>query len=313
MGKILWVIVIVIAAVALYNAFTKVGDGFKFESLSYLFKIPSGLNRGATSTISFSVGKVTLPISSTPAPFPAKTPEPPKPTIIPPAGFTLSQLSPYYSQVKIYSISQGDSYNPSRLSIRTGSDYSNNSPINITGWSVKANKGTVLFLPGAVSDFNPLGLTPASDIIFKKGDYANFYSNFSPVGVGFRLNQCMGYLNSIYKFNPSLPNNCPAVYQRSEIITFSGACQNLITSLGGCSVPSANQINSIPAPNEGQCRALLSDRFNYGGCYRYHRGDANFFSNEWQVWINTVMNFDWSHDRLLLLDRNNLLVDEYIY
>ncbi len=304
MGKIFWLIVLIIVAVAIYNVFIRFGSEVKFGNLNSLFRIPSGLNRGVSPAVTVSPGGEKSAV---------KTPVPPKPTITLPAGFTINQLSPYYGQVEIYSASQGDSYAPSRLSIKTSSDYFADSPVNITGWRVKANKGVIFFIPGAVNDFNPSSLNLAADIILRKGDYVNLYSNFSPVGVGFRLNQCAGYLNSINKFNPFLPNSCPAMYNRSEITSFSGACQNLITSLWGCAVPSADQINSIPQSNDDQCRALLLNRFNYRGCYQYHRGDANFFSGEWWVWVNTAMNFDWSHDRLLLLDRNNLLVDEYVY
>lgn len=308
MSKIVWVIVLIIVAVAIYNVFTKLGSGT--ESISALFHIPSGgLYKISTSTSGGSYIKTgntytaPAPVSTNPPVVPAK------PAIVPPSGFTADDLSPYYGQVKFSSVYQGSSYIPSRFSVRT--NYTLSAPIDITGWSVKSNTGNLL-IPGAVSDFNPSSLNQIGDIVLKSGDYVNFYSNFNPIGISFRLNVCTGYLNNTYKFNPPLPKNCPTMYKPSEIATFSGACQNLIKSLGGCSTPSADKINSVPGPNDAECRAVLN-RFNYGGCYNYHRNDANFFSNEWDVWIMNQMNFDWSHDRLLLFDRNNLLVDQYIY
>jgi hypothetical protein len=193
--------------------------------------------------------------------------------------------------------------------VRAG--YSIAGPINITGWSVKSNKGTLSF-PKAVNDYNPSGLSPNGDIILNKNDFVVFYSNYSPIGTGLRLNKCTGYLNSSVSFNPRLPNNCPSMYERSEISSFSGACQNLMSSLWGCAVPNPDQVNLLPY-SDTDCRVLLSNRLNYNGCYSRFHNEADFLSNEWRVWLRTQFNFDWAHDDLRLFDRNGLLVDQYVY
>ena len=310
MGKIFWFIVIIIMAIALYSAFAGLKGGVKLENLSGLLKLPSGLNRGATTTLSLSVGgknyiNANKPIST------SSPNQPPKPAIIPPVGFSLGQLSPYYGQVELTSFSLGNSTNPSRITVRSGALMA--VPVDIRGWSVEGNRNVKILIPGAVGDYIPSSLVSGSNLFLNKGETANFYSNYSPIGVGLKLNECTGYLNNTAKFLPELPKNCPAIYDKSEIINFSGTCQNLITSIRSCGVPTSDQINSVPKPDESQCRSILTGRTTYQSCYSRHRNDVNFFSKEWRVWVQSAMNFDPGHDRLLLFDRNGLLVDEYVY
>ncbi len=308
MGKILWIIVLIVVAVAVYNVFTHFGSSWRFESISGVLRFPS-FNNATSSYSPPSGGNNYNQNRSNRNPVSTGSVQPPKPAVNPPAGFSVSQLSPYYGQVKIGHPSQGGSFNPSQFSIRA--DYSLTAPVNITGWSVKSNNG-ILFFPKAVSDYSPSGLAPNRDIALSKNEYVNFYSNFSPVGTGLRMNKCTGYLNNSIKFNPQLPNNCPSMYERSEIAAFSGACQSLILSLWGCSVPTPDQINLLPY-SDTECRAILLNRLNYDSCYSRYHNDADFFSNEWRVWLQSQFNFDWTHDRLQLFDRSGLLVDQYIY
>ncbi len=295
-----------IVVVAVYNVATNLGKNIKVESVAGLFRIPSGLQHGASSTFAFGgIGSVRVT-----NPAPVVTPGlSAKPAITPPEGFSLNQLSPFYGQVRIGNVSPENFPNSGQFSL--GANYSTNTSIDITGWHVKSNRGDVR-VSTAVGDYKPFGMTPSTDIILKNGEYVNFSTNYSPISISFRLNECTGFLNNTYQFNPALPANCPAMYDRSEITSFSGACQNIVLSLGNCSAPTANQINSLPSYNEDSCKVFL-DRFNYSTCYSRHRGDANFFNNEWRVWLSGQTGFNVSHDRLLLLDNNGLLVDQYIY
>ena len=311
MGKIFWLIVIIIMAVALHGAFTGLKGGVKFENLSAIFKLPSGL-RITTTTVNVSVGvggknyaNGDKPISVSPSN------QPPKPVIIPPVGFDLGQLSLYYGQVELTSFSLGNSINPSRLDMRSAASIA--ASIDIRGWSVEGNLNVRILIPGAVGDYIPSGLVSDNNLLLNKSETVSFYSNYSPIGVGLKLNECTGYLNNTAKFIPELPRNCPAIYDKSEIINFSGTCQNLITSVRSCGVPTSDQINSVPKPDESQCRSILTGRTNYQSCYNRHRNDINFFAKEWRVWIQSAMNFDSGHDRLLLLDKDGFLVDEYVY
>jgi hypothetical protein len=291
---------LIIVAVAIYNVFTKFSSGVKFESISGLFRIPSGLYRSNTSTPSgFSVNSsANNSTSST------------KPAVTPPAGFTVNDLSPYYGQVKIGSVYYGSSWGYSQFTLSAG--YSLTKPIDITGWHLKSNAGYVL-VPTAVSNYNPGGTSPSADIVLNSNQHVNFYSNVSPLVTNLRMNKCIGYLNNTYKFNPPMPNNCPSLYSRSEISSFSGACQNLIISLWSCSTPDPDDLNKLSAYSDQACKNFINSRFSYNGCYNYHKNDADFLSNEWRVWLSGLLNFDPSHDKIDLFDRSGLLVDEYIY
>ncbi len=311
MGKILWIIIIIVVAFALYKTFTQLSGSFKFESLSSIIKLPSlpGASTTTNPVPSAVTGNNGAAVNNPP---PANQPpsEPVKPQIVPPPGFSVDQLSPFYSQVRIGSVSAGDFYNPSQFSLSVNSPLKD--PIDITGWNLKSSNGDVL-IPEAISDYNPSGFASNADILLKNGDYVNFYNSPSPILANLRLNECMGYLNNLYKFNPALPNNCPTPYERQEILSFSGLCQNIILSTNNCSMPAAQQLNNLATYSDQTCKSFINERFSYNGCYQYSHNNANFFSNEWMIWLNGAIILDKNHDLVLLFDKAGLLVDRYYY
>jgi hypothetical protein len=222
-----------------------------------------------------------------------------------PAGFTASQLSPYFHKIRFSSIWAGSYYSYGQISIRNTS-YQGESPINVTGWLIQGNRGGQ-YIPQAVNVYNPSGLAAPGDIYMKSGDTVNIYTSRSAIGLNFRLNKCIGYLENTNDFVPSLPANCPAA-NRSEISGFTGICQNYILSIGSCQLPAANP----PVPyNDYGCLDYLNT-LNYSGCFNRHQGDPDFLSSEWRVWTGNRF-LDESHDRVLLFDGNGLLVDLYEY
>ncbi len=230
--------------------------------------------------------------------------------IKPPAGFTVAQLSPYYNKIIISSVSKDFSKRTiNQITIRTNSFLKEKA--NITGWHIKNNKGVSIYMPKAVSNFNLRGAWFESDLVLAPNNYVYVYNSQSPIGRNFRLNKCTGYLNNYYKFMPNLPNSCPRI-DRGEIISFSGKCQNILTSLGSCKEIKNSDWNTLVGDEEANCRAYVSN-FNYGGCYSAYYADRDFLSKEWRVWLNTNISFDMAHDRLLLFDNNGLLVNEKIY
>ena len=129
-----------------------------------------------------------------------------------------------------------------------------------------------------------------------------------------RLNKCIGYLGEIYNFQPIyLPSNCPT-FSSSEIKQLSGQCQSYIWSLGYCKTPDASFYNTLPGSDAGNaCREFLNN-IGYGGCFRSHRGDADFLSNSWIVWLGQQdINLDSQHDYLRLYDTKGNLISEYNY
>jgi len=196
----------------------------------------------------------------------------------------------------------------SKATLRT---YSLKSPINISGWSIKSNKGDLLEIPQAVNDYDPFGSTEPSDIILNSGDYLNLYSSKSPTAKNLRLNKCTGYLNNIFTFDPTFPKSCFRI-DRDEITSFTGACQSYILALRTCEEPSSTDINKFQDPLDAGCRELLRG-LNYRGCYDHYYLDTNFLSKELRVWLDKDFSLDPQHDRLLLFDKEGLLVDEYTY
>ena len=246
-------------------------------------------------------------ISEPPKPYeikePSKTSTPPEP----PEGFKTEDLSPYFKKIRISGVSASVFYkSPSRITLTTA--YNLNEKINISGWRLKSNREEFI-IPQAIEIYDPFGLSQASDIKLEKDQRVYIYSSVSAFGRNLRLNKCIGYLENTYDFIPSLPRNCPRI-ARSEIYDLGGACQNYLMSLSSCEVPNSN--NTIIAWNE-KCRQFVERaNINYKGCFDRYRADLDFLSKEWWVWAGVNI-FDPYHDRVLLLDKEGLLVDVYIY
>ncbi len=234
-----------------------------------------------------------------------------KETVIPPPGFTVNQLSPYYQKVRVQSV-YGTSYLGSVSTFTLHADYNNQNPINITGWRIKGNREEIL-IPQAIADYSFYGVLYPTDIAVEPNDYIYAYGTNAPAGENFRLNKCIGYLNEKYAFNPSLSGSCPYV-DRGEIGGFPGDCQSYIYSLSGsCRTPKADELNRFTAQIYDACRRYIETNFNYGACYRAHRSDRDFFSHEWRIWIGRQFTFDPQHDVIRLFDKSGLLVDLYTY
>jgi hypothetical protein len=224
-----------------------------------------------------------------------------------PAGFTAAQLSPYFREVRFGSVSPGTSYYYGTITLIT---YFANSAatgtIDVTGWQIKSKNGGE-YIPQAIALYDPSGLSAASDIRLKNSDVVNIYSTSAPFNL--RINKCVGYIQHVANFSPSLPLNCPYMNQ-SQIANFTGACQNYIETLSGCSEP--NMASPQIPRTDYACQDYLENNFNYKSCFEQHAADADFLSN--QVWVWTGSNVvDNYHDVVDLYDRSGLLVDQYTY
>lgn len=231
-----------------------------------------------------------------------------------PAGFTREQLSQYFDKIQISSISAYSSVDYP-ASVYFYSSLSENESVNVAGWKLKTNKRE-FEIPKAVKIYKPEGENKEEDIIFSGGQRAVVYLRKSPLGKNLRRNQCTGYLNNTYDFNPDLPKNCPSI-PRDSYKNLFGECQSYIMSLGNCEAPSVEKYNSFPGTDEGNaCRQFLNG-ISFGECYRSHFDDKDFLSDEWRIWIDWGV-YDWpffdlSHDTVRLYDKSGLLVSQYIY
>jgi hypothetical protein len=227
-------------------------------------------------------------------------------TPTPPEGFLADDLSPYFDKVRITSVRRPDRYG-------IGGDFtvyvdaSVSSGADVTGWTVRSHRGSiVIFGAGA-----PVGPVNYSRIVIRPNTSATFYAAWSSFVKNIELNACTGYLNDRYSVSPKLPNNCPRP-ARSELVNFSGGCQNFINSLSSCELPSPAELNQFSVSGDTACRTFI-DQLTYDGCVRRSRDLSNFFSYGWRVWMGVELKFDPYHDRLLLFDATGKLVDEYIY
>lgn len=314
MKYIIYVLVILVVVVGAYLAFTNTESSLQFSKLFPAFSNSSStggfkLNLGLSNPANEEAQKALSEARQKEVIPPKREPE--KPVIVPPTGFLLSQLSPYYDKVRLENVTRSydDYYSQAQFTLRT--DYALENTVDVTGWKIKGNRGAEVSVPRAIADYGIQGSPQVSDILLKKGEYLVVYSGKSANNQNFRLNKCIGYLNNSYTFSPALPNSCPSV-DRTTMVSFSGKCQSFIYSLGTCREPSSNEKNQFTLSEDAGCGAFLNS-LNYGGCYSAYRYQLDFFSTEWRAWINQQFSFDKEHDRILLYDRSGLLVDEYTY
>lgn len=222
-----------------------------------------------------------------------------------PKGFTSKQLSPYFKQVKISNVvARGN--NGLFQSIVLRSSVTESQGVAVDGWTLKSNRGGVV-IPKAVRILSTVLPNQPGSLILKNNESVKLYSNSAPLRVSFRLNKCTGYLSTEPLLIPPPPRQCPPA-ARSDIYTFTGACQDYIMSLRACEIPSRTA--PIPQDDFG-CRNYLAT-VTYEGCVNRHRTDSDFLSSEWWAWIGRQF-LDETHDRLLLFDKKGLLVDEFVY
>ncbi len=309
MGKYLFLaLILVIVIVALFSVASKLQHSFQFENLGSILRIgfqaPSVKNQGKGS-ISTQAEK------PSPSPAAASGGSSSKITaenkIVPPAGFNSSDLSPYYGEVTLSSVHPSSLGSTGNVSLYAS--YNAKTPVDVTGWTIKSNFGSLL-IPQALSDYNQYGYGADSDIMLGAGARLDVYNSTSPIGKNLKINECMGYLNNTYKFTPQLQCSYVSSYDRSEVSSLPGDCQNFIQSIGSCKSPTVGQIAYFS--NEPACQVVLN-KLNYNGCYAQNSSSPDFYLNHWMVWMPGTWSFDQSHDRVLLLDKNGLLVDEYTY
>ena len=149
---ILWLLIVGLVAFVLFNMVSG-------TNLKGLFKLPVGVNniQPYERTPSGSVPIVADTLPRQPAPI----------------GFTNAQLSPFYKQVRIDSVIRPDanSYYSSGGQLAIYADWSLKQPIDVTGWSVRGNKGNAVTISQAVADYNPntFATLQNTDVILESG------------------------------------------------------------------------------------------------------------------------------------------------
>jgi hypothetical protein len=175
-----------------------------------------------------------------------------------PAGFTRSQLSPYFQKINITGAEAPSWYYYGQVTIQAY-NLATGDKVDVTGWKIKWNKAEEI-IPQGVQIYDPSGWVTPADINLTNGSTVNIYSSQNSLRVNFELNKCIGYLANYYQFTPELPSSCPTI-SNSEISNLSGDCQNYILSLNGsCREPDPSIVSNL---NDPACSAIINNNFNY--------------------------------------------------
>ena len=85
-----------------------------------------------------------------------------------------------------------------------------------------------------------------------------------------------------------------------------------VSSLSSCRIPAFNFENSGRIGNN--CITYISQNISYNGCVKNYRNDKNFMKNTWHIFLNRSQKlFDPKHDRVILRDSQDLIVDQFEY
>lgn len=216
-------------------------------------------------------------------------------------------VSSFFEKVKIYR-TEPQTY--SHLSVITlSSSLAQDEKINISGWQIKGNKGSIV-IPQGIEEYFDEG-SVIKDIFIKSYETIYLLSGSNPLGYNrnFRLNKCFGYFLNNFSFYPSISKNCPQP-KLEQISRLDEYCQEFILKTERCKVP--NYSTDLRLSLDLECRTYIDQNLNYKGCFRNYSKDKDFLENYWYIYVgyNIVSEL---HDTLYLRDRDGLLVNKYLY
>lgn len=228
---------------------------------------------------------------------------------------TFGNPSPYVGAITIRGSATAET-DPGQEYVELDAARGNATPINITGWSLQsAVSGIRLFVPPAASPFLLGVLNNVAPVYLEPGTSAIVGSGTSLVGISFRENTCIGYLNELQHFTPELSSECPApsdiLKKNPDTLRIYGAtCFDYVETNPQCHFPGASLPSNLSAP----CRTLLANTLTYNGCVSSNRYRSDFALPEWRLYLN-AQGEAWgnSHDIIRLLDSQGHTVDVFSY
>lgn len=174
----------------------------------------------------------------------------------------------------------------------------------VSGRGVNIPKGVYLPFQNSVNVETPVYLAP--------GETAYIITGRSPLGTSFKTNKCTGFFNQYQTFNPPLPSRCPAV--SSEPLTsptnqFNDACLDYINTLPICQVITAPSNTISP-----ECHRYVTTEINYTKCIDRHKGDRDFYDNNWRIYLGRD-DILWKSRRevIELIDSGGKIIDSRTY
>lgn len=233
--------------------------------------------------------------------------------------------SPVEGRVEIRS-SNAKSTDPNEEYLVLEAPSNSETELDLTGWQLRsAVTGNAAFIgystrlpqTGIVNAAKPLALPPGGRVIVVTGT--------SPIGTSFRINKCIGYFEEFQDFTPSLSRSCPqpeAEFRRyADVPTTSvnsesdayDLCLAFVEGLSQCTMYHPRLRDEGPELHSS-CVRFLETYLNYPGCVAAHQHDADFYQNEWRVYLGERREL-WRDRRetILLLDAQGRTVDTYTY
>ncbi|MDZ4231822.1 MAG: hypothetical protein U1C72_01060 [Candidatus Pacearchaeota archaeon] len=222
-----------------------------------------------------------------------------------------TNLSPYYGKVKLSSLS----VKSQPFSLRLTTSLSSGETLDITGWTLTSKGGSFPIGQG-IERLHPTQNMTLRNIILRPSNQVIISGVAGPFGQGinFRPNLCFGYLKPFYTFPISISSSCPDNPKLGDVQYLRSECQDFILGSGvstsSCKVADYTQFPEIASDSE--CINFIRNRYTYDACYALHSNESGFDKSEWHVYEPRTFGGS-SHDTIKLLDKQGLLVNQYVY
>lgn len=227
--------------------------------------------------------------------------------------------SSYYGKISVSNISGLYGDDPNQEYIYISADLEKNEVAKITGWYLKSEITGYFAVIGKAALLPFPSTKTESDIILKNGDRVYLTKGFSPIGISFRTNKCIGYFEEDRTFTPGLSLQCPRpegekLPQFSSDFDRNDECLNIIERLPRCTTVNSSFIRDLPDTVSLACKTYITTQINYNSCVALHLNDTDFAGDEYRVFLNKFGPL-WrkTHDKINLYDQNNLIVDTISY
>ncbi len=230
----------------------------------------------------------------------------------------VNTVSPYSNGVTMStSGARADEADDEYITLRIAQNISE--PVLLDGWRLRSTvTGTDVLISGASYLPRLGGNNQEYTIRANPGDEIIITTGRSPIGVSFRTNECIGYLEQFQDFYPRLPQQCP--YAEDEIPAqyefgsgpnaFNEECMDIVERIGRCEI----NTQTLPIDIQPQCREFINKSLNYNGCVDLHSNDSDFYGDEWRVYLGRTQEL-WKERRevIELVDANNRVIDSVSY
>lgn len=187
--------------------------------------------------------------------------------------------------------------------------------VSLAGWKlVNERTGDGAPLPQGAERIVAGRVNQLAPITLRAGEEAIVVTGRSPVGLSFRENKCVGYLEDRQDFHPALPAQCPTPYQEfSRLYDVRDsdeydACERFIRTLPYCAVDT-----NVPANVPNSCEEFVEDVLTYNSCVALHEEDEDFAGRTWRVFLEERNELWERRGTILLLDAENKVVDSLTY